>query len=199
MKAAPKSVGVVWKIAGIDLIIDYHCKSGQILPNFYVCMYWQPSWIIFFIILIILMDNLFFNFASIEGLSALQISAAIRFFHSDLAWGVHTWFATFFLARNIYFKAIILICGLWLSKVCVLDSTLPTAAFWANFFSIGISSFKRSVIKIRHIHACFLYFFLHLMGSSGMFSKSQRVSAQNKTYNKPPSRPPHAPPPSHVW
>ena len=33
------------------------------------------------------MDNLFFNFASIEGLSALKISAAIRFFHSDLAWG----------------------------------------------------------------------------------------------------------------
>ena len=36
MKEAPKSVGVVQKIAGIDLIIDYHCKSGQILPHFYV-------------------------------------------------------------------------------------------------------------------------------------------------------------------
>ena len=56
MKEAPKCVSVVRKIAGIDPIMDYHCKPGQILPHLYVKniflakllaelehFHWQPS------------------------------------------------------------------------------------------------------------------------------------------------------------
>ena len=56
MKEAPKSAGIVCKIAGIDPLIDYNCNPGQILPNFYVKnifqaqilaelehLHWQPS------------------------------------------------------------------------------------------------------------------------------------------------------------
>ena len=36
MIKAPKSAGIVRKIAGIDPLIDYHCNHGRILPHFYV-------------------------------------------------------------------------------------------------------------------------------------------------------------------
>ena len=36
MKEAPRSFGIVCKIAGIDPFIDYHCNPCQILPHFFI-------------------------------------------------------------------------------------------------------------------------------------------------------------------
>ena len=46
MKEAPKSAGIVCKIADIGLFIDYHCNIflAYILAEI-KHFYWQPSWI----------------------------------------------------------------------------------------------------------------------------------------------------------